>query len=149
MRSSDLERQAFQGDTRDAETIPVHEKQRTTLFDLDPKIARKNQANISARTAQFCFLCLYGRKYGHYAVRIPCFRPTRWRQILSWVTFEDEVAQDEKITYTQLDPMENACESDAAIYDRLKRVCFQHQNRWKKWIPFYGIVDVREINVSL
>jgi hypothetical protein len=55
--------------------------------------------------------------------------------------------QSEKVAYEKLDPKENACESDASIYDRLREACFLHQNKWKQWIPFYGVVDVREVKV--
>lgn len=49
--------------------------------------------------------------------------------------------------YEELNPKELACESDAAIYQRLQDTCFQFQGTWKRWLPFYGIVDVREVNV--
>jgi len=51
------------------------------------------------------------------------------------------------VTYGKLDPKENACESDAAIYQRLNDACFQYQGKWKNWIPFYGVVDVYEVEV--
>ncbi|KAF2186695.1 hypothetical protein K469DRAFT_572444, partial [Zopfia rhizophila CBS 207.26] len=28
---------------------------------------------------------------------------------------------------------------------QIKRSCFQQQNKWKRWIPFYGVVNVREV----
>jgi hypothetical protein len=49
--------------------------------------------------------------------------------------------------YEELNPREKACESDAAIYQRLKETCFQYQGKWKRWLPFYGITNVREVNV--
>jgi hypothetical protein len=53
----------------------------------------------------------------------------------------------EKVTYEKLNSKESACESDASIYGRLRDACFQQQNKWKRWIPFYGVVDVREVKV--
>lgn len=149
MRSRDLERQTFEEDLRHPGTVSNKEELRNPPFDLDFGLCCQSHADISARTAQFCFLCLQEREYGHYAVKIPCFRPTRPREILLRVNFENGSVQGEKVHYEKLNPMENACESDAAIYDRLKEACFRYQNRWKRWIPFYGIVDVREVNVSL
>jgi len=49
--------------------------------------------------------------------------------------------------YEEPKPREKACESDAAIYQRLKETCFQYQGKWKWWLPFYGITNVREVNV--
>ena len=50
--------------------------------------------------------------------------------------------------YNNVKSTELAGESDAAIYERLMETCFQYQGKWKRWLPFYGIVDVREVNVS-
>jgi hypothetical protein len=51
--------------------------------------------------------------------------------------------------YEELNPRERACENDAAIFQRLKETCFQKQGNWKRWLPFYGIADVREVKVRL
>lgn len=48
--------------------------------------------------------------------------------------------------YEKVNPKETACESDAAIYRRLKGTCFHYQGKWKRWLPFYGVTDVREVN---
>jgi hypothetical protein len=38
-------------------------------------------------------------------------------------------------------------EKDSAIYERMLAACYQFHGNWKRWIPFYGIVDVREVQV--
>ncbi|KAF2678881.1 hypothetical protein K458DRAFT_315873 [Lentithecium fluviatile CBS 122367] len=144
----DLERQTVQESSGKTVAVSGHKgPKRTTPFGLDLETPPKNLECLSDRTAQCCFLCLQGKKYGQYAVRIPCFRPTKSRRVLyRQLVSTSEGMQSEKVTYEQLNPKENACESDASIYDRLREACFQHQNKWKQWIPFYGVVNVREVN---
>lgn len=126
-------------------------------FGLNLELPYKKYGRLSDRSAKCCFLCLEGRKDGQYAVQAPCFRPTKWRQVvgyrLSRKISTNGVTQLEKApggeVYEKLNPKENACESDAAIYQRLKESCFRYQDKWKEWIPFYGVVDVREVKVRL
>ena len=147
----DLERQAVQESPRRTLTVSDHRELRTTTpFGLDPELPRRNHECLSDRTAQCCFLCLQGKKSGQYAVRIPCFRPTESRRVACCrLVLKSGGVQSEKVIYEKLNPKENACESDATIYHRLKDACFLHQGKWKKWIPFYGVVDVREVKVRL
>jgi hypothetical protein len=51
-------------------------------------------------------------------------------------------------TYEEINPKEMACESDTAIYDRLVETCFDHKGKWKRWLPFYGVTNVREVEVG-
>ncbi|KAH6708896.1 hypothetical protein BKA61DRAFT_615054 [Leptodontidium sp. MPI-SDFR-AT-0119] len=109
----------------------------------------ESRASFSDRAGQYCFLCLQGKKTGQYAVQVLCMRPTRPRAI----TGHKLIPKDDifvKIPgseiYEKLNPKELACESDAAIYQRLQDTCFQFQGTWKRWLPFYGVVDVREVN---
>lgn len=99
-------------------------------FGLDLEPPPNNLECLSDRTAQCCFLCLQGKKYGQYAVRIPCFRPTESRRVQyrQFVSTSDGM-KSEEVTYEQLNPKENACESDASVYDRLREACFQHCNK--------------------
>ncbi|SRR6266480_5462950 len=154
----DVERQTAQEGPRRASSISHYTGLRASPpFGLDLELPYKNTEYLSDRTAQCCFLCLHKRKSGQYAVQIPCFRPTKSRRVISRLlstkVSRSGVSQLEKVpggeTYEKLSPKENACESDAAIYHRLKETCFQYQGKWKRWIPFYGIVDVREVKVRL
>lgn len=42
-----------------------------------------------------------------------------------------------------------AFESDAAIWDRMIAACLNESGRWKRWLPFFGPIAVREVEVCL
>lgn len=127
----------------------------STSLPLKQILAGKTAVPLSARSGQCCFLCLKRRKSGHFAVQIPCLRPSEPRKIKNRrfqrkmnanATFSFEnVVKD--VTYEALDPLQSACESDHDIYKRLREAAFQHHGKWKQWIPFYGINDVQEVTV--
>ena len=52
------------------------------------------------------------------------------------------------ITYRQLQPIEKAYECDATVFQRLQEICLGTCG-WRRYNPFYGIVDVKEIKVSV
>jgi len=54
-----------------------------------------------------------------------------------------------KPIYEKIMPWDNACESDIDIYRRLVDTCYQYLGWWKRWLPYYGITEVLEVNVSL
>jgi hypothetical protein len=143
----DVERQAAQESPRTSTVSEHRASSIATPFGLELEIPRKYNEHLLDRTAQCCFLCLERKNFGQYAVRIPCFRPTKSRRVLSRLVCKSGGVQSEEITYERLNPKENACESDASIYDRLRDACFQQQGKWKWWIPFYGVVNVREVKV--
>ncbi|KAG7107146.1 hypothetical protein HYQ44_013712 [Verticillium longisporum] len=74
------------------------------------------------RAGQGCFLCLESPTQGQYAVLVPCVRPTEAPQV------------------------ETAYESDEQIYRRLVDTCYRYLGPWKKWLPYYGIDGVLEVN---
>lgn len=88
---------------------------------------------------------------GHYAVQVPCIKPTKPRRVLSRRLASNgdgllvQVPGGE--TYENIPPQQMACESDTAIYNRLVDTCFHYQGKWKRWLPFYGVTNVREVNV--
>ncbi|KAH7130098.1 hypothetical protein B0J11DRAFT_243963 [Dendryphion nanum] len=138
--SEDVERQVVEEDT-----IITDMSHPFGIFGLEFHTERAKC--LSARTSQCCFLCIQGKRSAQYAVRVPCFRPNKPRQVRHSTMKPDEsgIWKLDKIVYESLDPKEKACESDATIYHRLGEVCFQQQGKWKKWVPFYGVVDVREV----
>lgn len=138
--SQDVERQVVEEDTIVADVSHP-------FGILDLELPSERTTCLSARTAQCCFLCIQGKRSAQYAVRVPCFRPNKPRQVICSRMKLDEhgVFQTDKIVYESLDPKESACESDATVYHRLREGCFQHQGKWKKWVLFYGVVDVREV----
>ncbi|CRK14550.1 hypothetical protein BN1723_010382 [Verticillium longisporum] len=76
------------------------------------------------RAGQGCFLCLESPTQGQYAVLVPCVRPTEAPQV------------------------ETAYESDEQIYRRLVDTCYRYLGPWKKWLPYYGIDGVLEVNFA-
>jgi hypothetical protein len=44
-------------------------------------------------------------------------------------------------------PKNSGSERDSTVYKNLSEAYYQHQFKFKKWIPFYGIVEVREVKV--
>jgi hypothetical protein len=48
-----------------------------------------------------------------------------------------------------IDPLRTVYESDPVIFHKLEQACYQYQGEWKRWVPFYGIVHVREVNVRV
>jgi hypothetical protein len=84
-----------------------------------------------------------------YAVRIRCSRPSR-QVFKEYLKDKDgkPLKNDDGTPKTRKKYIERrAFESDSAIYEKLNAACYQHRGRWKRWIPFYGIVDVREVQV--
>lgn len=106
------------------------------------------------RAGQCCFLCLGQEKLSSWAIQVPCLRPTVPRQIksrrFSRVCVGGKVALLESSngrTYGRLNHRRTACECDASIFHRLQEICLQSQTRWRRWLPFYEITDVREVIV--
>ena len=61
---------------------------------------------------------------------------------------QTDVFTDPKPKYEKMMPWDNACESDNDIYQRLVDTCYQYLGCWKRWLPYYGITEVSEVNVS-
>jgi hypothetical protein len=77
---------------------------------------------------------------------VPCLRPAKAR----WVVGQSEVFTDNpKPIYEKMMPWDNACELDSDIYRRLVDTCYQYLGWWKRWLPYYGITEVLEVNVRL
>lgn len=106
----------------------------------------KNIPSLQERAGQGCFLCLdsYGRR--PYAILVPCLRPTEARGVKERIWTD---ARSWKEVYEDTMPWENACESDEDIYCRLRDTCYRHLGWWKRWLPYYGITNVLEVNVSM
>ncbi|KAI0537843.1 hypothetical protein GGR58DRAFT_470079 [Xylaria digitata] len=89
---------------------------------------------------QGCFVCLNSPQDGQYAVLVPCARPMNQGKGVFWTVGR----HSHRII--SLEPWNAACESDSAIWKRLVETCYENKGMWKKWIPFYGITEVREVN---
>jgi hypothetical protein len=106
----------------------------------------ENMPGIRDRAGQGCFLCLESPRQGQYAALVPCLRPAKARRVVG----QSEVFTDNpKPIYEKMMPWDNACESDSDIYRRLVDTCYQYLGWWKRWLPYYGITEVLEVNVRL
>ncbi|EYE91978.1 uncharacterized protein EURHEDRAFT_415980 [Aspergillus ruber CBS 135680] len=86
------------------------------------------------KARQCCFLCLQSQN-GPYAIQVPCRRPEIEKEEPSPFAF---------IRPKQVNPTENASESDAVIWNRMLDMYYE-MGHWKRWLPFYGPVSVKEV----
>jgi len=100
----------------------------------------KQKEALSAQ--QSCFLCIRGRAED-YAIRVPCFRPSPRRARREVKQSNAKIEKRTKLV------MDSAFESDSTVYKKLLAACYEEQGSWKRWVPFYGIADAREVEVSL
>ena len=107
-----------------------------------------------------CFVCLDRPRDGQYAVQVQCLKSKRGREIRAWrIGFADEESPSDTPSqfkkrkktpiYEPLQPWDAVFEDDRAVYIRMLDVCFQYIGEWRKWLPFYGVVCVTEVMVSL
>ncbi|KAI1347709.1 hypothetical protein F5Y01DRAFT_329247 [Xylaria sp. FL0043] len=93
--------------------------------------------NISLPEKQFakgCFICLDSCEGGQYAVLFPCKPATRGdRERGSLPSVGKDIPWDED------------CEWDSKTWKGLVETCYRYKGRWKKLVPFYGIVEVKEV----
>jgi len=107
---------------------------------------RKILPGIRDRAGQGCFLCLESPTQEQYAVLVPCLRPSKARQVLGRLRVSTEST---RLIYDKTMPWDNACESDSDIFRRLVDTCYQYLGWWKRWLPYYGVTEVIEVNVRL
>lgn len=99
---------------------------------------------------QSCFLCLRGRRQVHHAVHIPCFRPELMiLPVRKLIKKGVDGKPDQFLRSSKLGKRvrNGKYEEDSAIYRKLVAECYKYHGTWKKWIPFYGIVEVQEVQV--
>lgn len=53
-----------------------------------------------------------------------------------------------RLIYWPIEEWEKAIEDDRAVYFRMVKTCFRDLGRWKRWLPYYGVVSVNEVTVS-
>ncbi|XEV01629.1 hypothetical protein FSHL1_006916 [Fusarium sambucinum] len=106
--------------------------------------APKALPDFQERAGQGCFICLQSHRKGQYTVLVPCMRPTKHREMR--MRIENSGTGESRTIYKENSPWDSARESDYEIYQRLLDTCYQHLGRWKKWLPYYGITEVLEVN---
>ena len=101
--------------------------------------------DIQNRAGQGCFLCLESPKQGQFATLVLCLRPPVVRPV---VGYSGGFGDNPQPIYEN-GPWHNACESDNDIYRRLVATCYHYLGGWKRWLPYYGVTNVLEVNVRL
>lgn len=118
------------------------------------------------RSGTVCFVCLDCPRNGQYAVQVQCLKSGRGRKIIEWSLGDpdDESPSDapshskqgpevktSKATPVRRPPQtwDTVLEDDRAVYIRMLNICFQYIGKWRKWLPFYGVVSVTEVMASL
>ncbi|OAG40084.1 hypothetical protein AYO21_05765 [Fonsecaea monophora] len=107
------------------------------------------------RTKLCCFLCMRNRD-GAFVIAIPCLKPIQYgRSFATRVIFEDD-AQEPNVgdagleeAHTESDIADETDESDAAVFERLRKECLKQQGTWKKWLLYYGITKVEEVKFEV
>ena len=110
---------------------------------LQQPVVANTQLHKSA--GQCCFLCLE-KDGSQVAIPVPCLRPTKPRQVK--LRIRKRGGTTRMPAHHETGPNEQIPESDTAIFERLSSACFGYQGAWKKWLPFYGITNVEEVEVS-
>ena len=97
---------------------------------------------VHQRAGQCCFICFQTKDRGSFAIKVPCLRPTKPRR----VTWKIRYRNSNVITkYEEPGPTDNAVECDSDIYRRIKQTTFHQYGDWTRYLPFYGIKDVQEV----
>ncbi|EWY79565.1 hypothetical protein FOYG_17311 [Fusarium oxysporum NRRL 32931] len=111
----------------------------------DRSTHRNPKTDLRECAGQGCFLCLESDNQGQYAILVRCRRPTKASHIIG-CTRDWDCTSNPKPIYEGTMPWDSACESDDEIYRRLIDTCYQHLGWWKRWLPYFGITEVLEVN---
>ncbi|OAP64014.1 hypothetical protein AYL99_03241 [Fonsecaea erecta] len=90
----------------------------------------EKDTSLDKRARQCCFLCVRNRDKV-FAIIVPCLRPTSLLRQAVKNRLEDAGLM--------------AIESDAAVFERLHLACFKYYGAWKRYLPYYGVTKVEEI----
>ncbi|KAK3291662.1 uncharacterized protein B0H64DRAFT_330430 [Chaetomium fimeti] len=117
------------------------------------------------KSGTVCFVCLDSPRDGQYVVKVKCLKPKRKRKIIQWTletTHSESLSETSSDTpshssesrtvrmrketaiYERRQPWDTVLEDDRKVYIRMLEACFQHLGKWRKWLPFYGVVSVTE-----
>ena len=106
---------------------------------------RRSALKIPQRTGQCCFICFNIRNREPFAVKVPCWRPTKARRVICEVM--DDQGNILRTEYEKVNAQDTAVECDTDIYRRLKQIAFGQYGEWTRWLPFYGVTSVQEVEV--
>ncbi|KAK0616666.1 hypothetical protein B0T14DRAFT_523591 [Immersiella caudata] len=108
--------------------------------------------NPLEKAGQICFVCLDRPRDGQYAIQVPCLLAKQSRAVDHWTQEMIPVPDGFVLTgnlspvYAPLEDWEKFSEDDRAVYIRMVEACFQDLGRWKRWLPYYGVVSLAEVD---
>ncbi|KAM0692804.1 hypothetical protein Q7P36_007360 [Cladosporium allicinum] len=83
---------------------------------------------------QVLFLCFDRVSRGQYSVRVPCFRPTRYRTPL-------QLKQANKKGHAEaIPPREKVVESDDHMIERMRETIESELGKWTRFVPYFGVI---------
>lgn len=119
-------------------------ERQTDVRNQTPSQVTTITPDVRDRAGKGLFLCLESHRQGQYAVLVPCHRPQTERRLKRWSNMFIKPTP----VYEEPEPWDNDHDSDRVVYEKLVDACYQHLGSWKRWLPYYGIIDVLETNVS-
>jgi hypothetical protein len=97
------------------------------------------------RSAQHCFICVDFSGDDAKALQVRLKRPMEHREIGTWST--DKTGNLKSIRYNNVRRCDWAVESDAGAYAKIRKAFLLARSGWVRFMPFYGITSVREVEV--
>jgi hypothetical protein len=96
---------------------------------------------------QCLFVCLEQGPMDHYAIKIPCFWPQEYRRTQrKMVSMKEQRIIEEE--HWSVQPWEVARECNSDVLERILYGCYRYIGSWKRFIPFFGITDLKFVQVS-
>lgn len=97
------------------------------------------------RSAQYCFICVDFSGDDAKALQVRLKRPMEHREIKTWSI--DKTGNLKSIRYNDVRRCDWAVESDAEAYAKIRKAFLLACSGWVRFMPFYGITSVREVEV--
>lgn len=98
---------------------------------------------------QCCFICFALGGDDAKAVQVRIKRPTKHRKIRKWAIDKNVNGGLRSICYKDIQRCDWAVESDTDVYLKIRRASLSACSLWCRFLPFYGIRSVREVEVRL
>jgi len=109
------------------------------------KVRATRRTKALRKPEQSLFACFPSKRQMHNAVRIPCHRfDCETKTLFKGVQDNGQPARLANGSTL----ISGKSEYDSQITEKLVAACYQHYGNWKKYIPFYGITSVREVEAG-
>lgn len=93
--------------------------------------SRLEDAAIDKEPQDCVFLCLNDSSGGQHAIKVPCRRTP------------GPVDQDARSEHSDSQTVDH----DVDTFERLTAAYFTSKGMWRRWLPFYDVLEVREVEV--